>query len=79
MEFEPVGISTVFPRIVSAENYSFLILSLCTVTFDHSTYRCGNYSREETIQGRKLFSGNTVSILLPTQIITTNLNENICF
>ena len=37
-------------------NYSFLNLSLCTVTFDHSTYRCGNYSREETIQGRKLFA-----------------------
>ena len=36
-------------------NYSFLNLTLCTVTFDHSTYRCGNYSREETIQGRKLF------------------------
>ena len=25
------------------------------MTFGHSTYRCGNYSREETIQGRKLF------------------------
>ena len=37
-------------------NYSFLNLSLCTVTFDHSTYRCGNYSREEIIQGRKLFA-----------------------
>ena len=37
-------------------NYSFLKLTLCTVTFDHSTYRCGNYSREETIQGRKLFA-----------------------
>ena len=36
-------------------NYSFLNLTLCTVTFDHSTYRCGNYSREETIQGRKLY------------------------
>ena len=31
-------------------------LTLCTVTFDHSTYRCRNYSREETIQGRKLFA-----------------------
>ena len=40
---------TAFPRIVS-----FLNLTLCTVTFVHSTYRCGNYSREETIQGRKL-------------------------
>jgi hypothetical protein len=26
------------------------------VTFGESTYRCGNYSREETIQGRKLFA-----------------------
>ena len=37
-------------------NYSFLNLSWCTVTFDHTTYRCGNYSREETIQGWKLFA-----------------------
>ena len=36
-------------------NYSFLNLTLCTVTFVNSTYRCGNYSREETIQGRKLY------------------------
>ena len=42
-------------------NYSFLNLTLCTVTFDHSTYRCGNYSREETIQGRKLFKGGNYS------------------
>ena len=28
-------------------NYSFLNLTLCTKTFDHSTYRCENYSREE--------------------------------
>ena len=28
---------TVFPRIGSAENYSFLNLALCTVTFDQST------------------------------------------
>ena len=26
------------------------------MTFIHSTYECGNYSREETIQGRKLFA-----------------------
>jgi len=31
------------------------------VTFAHSTYRCGNYSREETIQGRKLFKGGNYS------------------
>ena len=37
-------------------NYSFLNLTLCTVTFVHSTYSCGNYSREQTIQGRKLFA-----------------------
>ena len=54
--------STVFPcfiyRISSYSfrgNYSFLNLTLCTVTLGHSTYRCGNYSREETIQGRKLY------------------------
>ena len=27
-------------------NYSFLNLTLCTVTFAHSTYRCGNYLRK---------------------------------
>ena len=26
------------------------------MTFGYSTYRCGNYSREETIQGWKLFA-----------------------
>ena len=36
-------------------NYSFLNLTLFTVTFGNSTHRCGNYSREETIQGRKLY------------------------
>jgi hypothetical protein len=33
------------------------------MTFGHSTYRCGNYSREEIIQGRKIIRGNTVTIL----------------
>ena len=37
-----VEISTVFPRIVSAETILFWNLE------------CGNYSKEETIQGRKL-------------------------
>ena len=37
-------------------NCSFLNLTLCTVSFGDSTYRCGNYLREETIQGRKLFA-----------------------
>ena len=32
-------------------NYSSLNLSLCTVTFGDSTYRCGDYSRAETIRG----------------------------
>ena len=36
-------------------NYSFLNLTLCTVTFAHSTYRCGNYSRAETIRGNTVF------------------------
>ena len=36
-----------FPR-----NYSFLDLTLCTVTFIHSMYiKVRNYSREETICG----------------------------
>ena len=41
-------------------NYSFLNLALCTVTYDLyfiNLNSCrGNYSREETIQGRKLFA-----------------------
>ena len=41
-------------------NYSFLDLALFTVTFDLyfiNLNSCrGNYSREETIQGRKLFA-----------------------
>ena len=37
-------------------NYSFLNSTLCTMTFGHRTYRCGNYSREETIQRQKLFA-----------------------
>ena len=36
-------------------NYPFLNLTLCTVTFGNSTFMCGNYSREETIQGLKLY------------------------
>ena len=36
-------------------NYSFLDLTLCTVTFDLSTYRCGNYSRAETIRGNRSY------------------------
>ena len=43
--------NTVFPRIVS-----FLNLTLCSVTFGHSTYRCGNYSRADTIRGNTVFT-----------------------
>ena len=32
-------------------NYSFLNLTLGSMTFGYSTFRCGNYSREETIRG----------------------------
>ena len=38
----PLFINTVFPRILSAETILFWKLE------------CGNYSKEETIQGRKL-------------------------
>ena len=54
------------------ENYSFLNLALCTVTFGYSTYRCGNYSREETIQLRKLF----VEIRYPKMFKTSNVYFN---
>ena len=58
LEMSPDKIFTVYTYRISANsfrgNYSFLDLALCTVTFDHYTYRCGNYSREETIQGWKL-------------------------
>ena len=40
---------------ISRGNYSFLDLTLCTVTFDLSTYRCGNYSRAETIRGNRSY------------------------
>ena len=46
-------------------NYSFLNLNLCTVTFGYSTYRCRNYSREDTIQGRKNIRRYTVFHLAP--------------
>ena len=36
-------------------NYSFLNLTLCTVPFSNSTYRCGNYSRAETIRGNTVY------------------------
>ena len=46
-------------------NYCFLNLALFTVIFDLyiiNLNSCrGNYSREETIQGRKLFKGGNYS------------------
>ena len=39
------------------------------MTFDHSTYRCGNYSREETIQGRKLYEEIRYVLLFTSKII----------
>ena len=50
-------------------NYSFLNSTLCTVTFHHSTYKCGNYSREESIQGRKLLFSHESNIVIP-QIVS---------
>ena len=45
--------NTVFSKICSfRENYN----SFLNWTIDHSTCRCRNYSREETIQGQKLFA-----------------------
>ena len=50
---------TVFPRIVSAETILFRKLE------------CGNYSREETIQGRKLL----FSYFFEAETILGNLNS----
>ena len=46
-------------------NYSFLKLTLCTMTFGYSPYRCRNYSREETIQGRKIYEEIRQFVLKP--------------
>ena len=69
-------------------NYSFLNSTLCTVTFGCSTYRCGNYSREETIQGRKLyeeiryadwfFSTNFEIYIQIVLVIKKKMHENQC-
>ena len=45
----------------------------------HSTYRCGNYSREETIQGRKLFAeirylNNSNSKCMPIKVPSNPIN-----
>ena len=45
----------IFVILLTRVSCSFLNLTLCTVTFSRSTYRCGNYLREETIEGRKLY------------------------
>ena len=64
-------------------NYSFLNLTLCTVTFGCSTYRCGNYLREETIQGRKLFAeiryskSSKIAKYFHFRITAKNAKENI--
>ena len=52
VHFEYVGS---YCAVVLHWNGRVASLTLCTVTFGNSTYRCGNYSREETIQGRKLY------------------------
>ena len=44
-----MGVSLVDNRLVAyriSANSFFFNLTLCTVTFDYSTYRCGNYSRK---------------------------------
>ena len=63
-EIEACIVSCIFMYRISANsfrgNYSFLNLALFTVTFDlyfiNLNSCSGNYSREETIQGRKLFA-----------------------
>ena len=73
---------TIFPQIVSAETILFLNLAIRTVTFDHSKYVCGHYSREETIQGRKVFTeiqcpiSNSTSKSIPSHCAGRNFHEN---
>ena len=64
-------LNTVFLRIVSAKTIFLLNLTLCSGTFGHSTYKCGNYSREETIKGRKLFAE------IRCMDLTENLTESL--
>ena len=60
---------TVFPHIVSAETILFWIWK----SKGHNTWICGNYSREETIQGRKLYEEIRYAIKLwETTIITVS-------
>ena len=56
-----------FQSIEFLQKYRISANSLCTVTFVHSAYRCGNYSREETIQGRKLYEEIQYMISCPTR------------
>ena len=58
-------------------NYSFLNLTLCTVTFGNSTYRCGSYSREETIQGRKLYEEIRYFIHESVRTVTGKRNQEV--
>ena len=57
-------------------NYSFLNLTICTVTFSHSTYRFGIYSREETIYGNTVyiffFTNKTLFLQKKTLILGSN-------
>ena len=60
-------------------NYSFLNLTLCTVTFVHSTYRCGNYSSEETIQRRKLFAKTRYLVLAYSNYSIIRISNDVIF
>ena len=59
-------------------NYSFLNLTLFTVTFDLyfiNLNSCrGNYSREETIQGRKLFAEVRYILFHGQQLFSVDIN-----
>ena len=60
-------------------NYSFLNLTLCAVTFVHSTYRCGNYSSEETIQRRKLFAKTRYLVLAYSNYSIIRISNDVIF
>ena len=63
---------------VEYQNYSFFEFNVMYCEFGNSTYRCGNYSREETIQGRKLYEEIRYLIYVyPVKSIKVSMNVRI--
>ena len=61
-------------------NYSFLSLTLCTVTFDRSTYRCGNYPRKYGTYGSLDYFPAALTAQNSSELIIhiINMSQDIC-